>query len=326
MPKLTMVQAITNAMATEMRANPSVMVMGQDIGVNGGVFRATEGLLNEFGPERVVDTPLSEAGIIGAAIGLAIGGMRPVAEIQFMDFITPGHDQLVNHAARMRNRTRGNLTVPLVVRTPSGGGIRPPEHHSDSLESIYSHYPGLKVVIPSNPYDAKGLLIASIQDEHPVIFMEPKRIYRSHRQEVPSEAYTVPLGTAQVVREGNDCTVVTWGAMVEVCAEAARAAEEKYGWHVELIDLRTLNPLDIDTVLASAEKNGRVVVAHEAPRNCGLGAELAVLINERVFLYLQAPVVRVTGYDVPFPLAASEDYFLPNAARVLRAIEKSIRF
>jgi len=326
MPKLTMVQAIADAMKTEMLTDNRVIVMGEDVGVNGGVFRATEGLLEAFGSDRVIDTPLAEAGIIGAAIGLAIGGMRPVAEIQFMDFITPAHDQIVNHAARMSNRTRGNLTVPMVIRAPSGGGIRPPEHHSDSLEAIYSHYPGLKVVIPSTPYDAKGLLIAAIRDEGPVIFMEPKRIYRSGRQDVPAEAYTVPLGKARIVREGKDCSLIAWGAMVEVCTEAARQAEEQHGWQVELIDLRTLNPLDLDTVLASVEKNGRLVIAHEAPRNCGLGAELAALVSERVFLYLQAPVVRITGYDVPFPLAASEDYYLPNASDVLKGIEKSMRF
>lgn len=326
MPKLTMVQAIANALATEMREDPRVVIMGEDVGVNGGVFRATEGLLGEFGSDRVIDTPLAEAGIIGAAIGMAIGGMRPVAEIQFMDFITPGHDQLVNHAARMRNRTRGNLTVPLVIRTPSGGGIRPPEHHSDSTEAVYSHYPGLKVLIPSSPYDAKGLLISAIRCDDPVLFMEPKRVYRSYRQEVPAEAYMVPLGQAATVREGDDCTIVTWGAMVETCTEAARLAEEQHGWQVDLIDLRTLNPLDIDSVIASAEKTGRVVVAHEAPRNCGLGAEIAALVGERVFLYLQAPVVRVTGFDVPFPLAGSEQHYLPDAARVLQGIEKSMRF
>lgn len=326
MAKLTLVQAVADGLAAEMRLDPRVVVLGEDVGINGGVFRATEGLMAEFGEDRVIDTPLAEAGIVGAAIGMAIGGMRPVAEIQFMDFITPAHDQIVSHAARMRMRTRSGLTVPLVIRTPSGGGIRPPEHHSDSLEAIYSHYAGLKVVIPSTPYDAKGLLIASIRDDDPVIFMEPKRIYRAFREEVPAEAYTVPIGKARVVREGDDVTLIAWGAMVETCTEAARLAEERFGWKVELLDLRTINPLDLDTVLASAEKNGRVVVAHEAPRNCGFGAELAALIQERIFLYLQAPVVRVTGWDVPFPLAASEEYYLPDVKRVLAGIEKSMRF
>lgn len=326
MPKLTMVQAIADALRTEMRSDPRVIVLGEDVGLNGGVFRATEGLQSEFGPDRVVDTPLAESGIIGAAIGMAIGGLRPVAEIQFMDFITPAHDQIVNHAARMSTRTRGYLKVPLVIRTPSGGGIRPPEHHSDSLEAIYSHYPGLKVVIPSTPYDAKGMLISAIRDGDPVIFMEPKRIYRSGRQEVPEEAFTVPLGKARLVREGRDVTLLAWGAMVQTCAEAATQAEEKHGWQVELIDLRTINPLDIDAITASVEKTGRMVVAHEAPRNCGFGAELSALISEHLFLYLQAPPIRITGYDLPFPLAASEDHYLPNAQRVLEGIERSMRF
>ncbi|BDG59047.1 alpha-ketoacid dehydrogenase subunit beta [Caldinitratiruptor microaerophilus] len=326
MAKLTLVEAVRDGLAAEMRQDPRVIVLGEDVGVNGGVFRATDGLLAEFGPDRVIDTPLAESGIIGTAIGLAIGGMRPVAEIQFMDFIAPGHDQLVSHAARMRNRTRGALTVPLVIRTPSGGGIRPPEHHSDSTEAVYCHYPGIKVVIPSNPYDAKGLLIAAIRDDDPVLFMEPKRIYRAQRQEVPAEAYTVPLGKARVAREGNDCTLVSWGAMVDVCLEAAEQAEREHRWQAEVLDLRTLNPMDIDAVIASAEKTGRVAVVHEAPRQCGLGAEIAALIQERVFLYLQAPVVRVTGYDVPFPLASLEDVYLPNVRRVMAGIQKVMQF
>ncbi len=326
MPKINLIQAITDGLRTEMHRDERVMVMGEDVAVNGGVFRATDGLLQEFGAERVVDTPLAEAGIIGSAIGLAIGGMRPVAEIQFLDFITPAYDQIVNHAMRMRNRTRGSLTVPMVIRTPSGGGIRPPEHHSDSTEAVYCHHAGMKVVMPSTPYDAKGLLISAIRDPDPVLFMEPKRIYRAFRQEVPAEEYTVPLGKARIVREGTDLTLITWGAMVSVCEEAVEQAEREHGWSIELVDLRTLNPLDIDTIIASVEKTGRCVIAHEAARNCGLGAEITALLQERLFLYLQAPIGRVTGYDVPFPLAASEDYYLPDVGRVLKGIVRTVQF
>ncbi len=323
MPHMTLVQAINDALKTEMRRDPTVLVMGEDVGVNGGVFRATEGLYQEFGPDRAIDTPLAESGIIGTAIGMALNGLKPVAEIQFDGFLPPAFDQIVSHAARIRWRSRERFHVPLVIRVPYGGGIRALEHHSEAPEAYYVHTPGLKVVIPSNPYDAKGLLIAAIRDPDPVIFFEPKRLYRAFRQEVPEGDYTVPIGKAHIVREGTDVTVISWGAMVRICLQALDQLE---GVSVELVDVRTLAPLDIETVLKSVSKTGRAVIVQEAPRTCSVSSELTALITERVLLHLQAPVVRVTGYDTHIPYLTMEQYYLPDAGRVKKGIEKVLSF
>jgi 2-oxoisovalerate dehydrogenase E1 component beta subunit len=324
MTQMNLVQAIQSALRNALQEDENVLVMGEDVAKLGGVFRVTEGLLSEFGADRVLDTPLSETGILGTAIGMALHGLRPVTEIQFADFIYPGFDQLVNEAAKYRYRTAGEFHVPLVVRTPYGGGIRGGQYHSQSPESLFIHTPGLKVICPSNPYDAKGLLIEAIRDEDPVVFFEPKRVYRAVRMEVPEESYGVPLGEAKVVRSGEQVTCVAWGAMLY---EAFTAAEEaaKVGVDVELIDLRTLWPLDIDAVTASVKKTGRVVVVHEAPRTCGFGGELVALIAERAFLHLEAPPVRVTGYDTPFPLTHEREY-LPLSHRIVPALLESARY
>ncbi len=326
MAQLTLVQAVNDGLRTAMRADDRVVLLGEDIGVDGGVFRATEGLLQEFGPDRVIDTPLAESGIVGTAIGMAVYGLRPVAEIQFDGFLPPAFDQIVSHAARIRWRSRGRFHVPLVIRAPYGGGIRALEHHSESPEAYYAHTPGLKVVIPSNPYDTKGLLIASIRDPDPVIFFEPKRLYRAFREEVPEGDYEVPLGKARVARDGSDLTLIAWGSMVPVALQAAEEAEERDGVSVEVIDLRTLVPLDWGTIAQSVEKTGRVVVVQEAPRTGGFASELIALINDKLLLYLEAPVQRVTAPDTVIPLGRMEDYYLPDAGRVLRAIRKAVTF
>ncbi len=323
--KLTIAQAVRDAMRDELRRDETVVVLGEDVGVDGGVFRATEGLIEEFGPERVIDTPLAESAIIGMSVGMAATGMRPVAEIQFMGFVYPAVNQLLAHASRMRNRTRGVLSVPMVVRMPYGGGIHPPEHHSESYESMFLNSPGFKVVVPSNPYDAKGLLTAAIRDPDPVLFMEPKRIYRAFRDSVPTEPYTVPLGEAAVAREGDDVTLISWGAMVRVCLDAADMLDRE-DVSVEVVDLRTLNPLDRPTVLASVEKTGRAVVVHEAPRTTGFGAEIAALIGEHALLHLVAPVKRVTGYDIVFPLAKNEKLYLPTRDRIAGVVRETLEF
>ena len=323
--KLTLAQAVRDAMRDEMDRDPSVIVLGEDVGVDGGVFRATDGLIERFGSDRVIDTPLAESAIIGMSVGMAATGLRPVAEIQFMGFVYPAINQLFGHAARMRNRTRGHLTVPMVVRMPYGGGIHPPEHHSESYESLFLTTPGFKVVVPSNPYDAKGLLIAAIRDEDPVLFMEPKRIYRAFRDNVPTEPYTVPIGSASVDHEGDDVTLISWGAMVRVCHDAA-AMLARDDVSVEVVDLRTLNPLDRDTILTSVEKTGRAVVVHEAPRTNGFGGEIAALIGEHLLLQLLAPVQRVAGFDVVFPAAKNEKLYLPNRDRIAKAVRKTMDF
>jgi len=325
MAVMNMIQALNDALRLEMRRDPRVIVMGEDVGRLGGVFRVTVGLLDEFGPDRVIDTPLAEAGIIGTAIGMALYGLRPVAEIQFADFIYPAFDQIVNELAKYRYRSGGQYSCPLVIRTPSGGGIRGGHYHSQSPEAYFVHTAGLKVVIPSNPYDAKGLLLAAIRDEDPVIFFEPKRIYRAATGEVPEGDYTVPIGKARVEMEGKDVTLISYGAMMVECREAAQKAREKWGISVELIDLRTLLPLDVDTVVQSVQKTGRVVIVHEAPRTCGLAAELIALINEKAFLYLEAPPVRVTGFDTPFPYTLEHDY-LPDTGRILKAIYETVHY
>ncbi|MFN4218587.1 MAG: alpha-ketoacid dehydrogenase subunit beta [Candidatus Bipolaricaulia bacterium] len=325
MPQLNIVQAINDALKTEMRRDPTVLVLGEDVGVNGGVFRATENLYKEFGPDRAIDTPLSEAGIVGTAIGMALNGLKPIAEIQFDGFMAPAFDQIVSHAARIRWRSRGRFHVPLVIRAPYGGGIRGPELHSESPEAHYAHTPGLKVVIPSNPYDAKGLLIAAIRDPDPVIYLEPKRLYRAFRAEVPEEDYLVPIGKARIAREGSDVTLIAWGAMMPIALGAAEKLTAQ-NVSVEVIDLRSLVPLDIETVIESVKKTGRVVIVHEAPKTCGFGSELAALVNDKAFEYLKAPIVRVTGPDTIIPQARLEDYYLPDVGRCVRGIERALSY
>ena len=322
--KLSIVEAVNLALREEMRRDGRVVVLGEDVGRNGGVFRATQGLFDEFGEERVIDTPLSESGIVGTAIGMAVYGLRPVAEIQFMGFVYLAFNQIVVHAARIRNRSRGRYHVPLVVRMPYGGGIKALEHHSESTEALFTHIPGLKVVVPATPRDAKGLLSAAIRDPDPVIFLEPKKIYRAFKEDVP-EDHLVPLGRARLVKEGNDVSVIAWGAMVRTAEKAAQLAEER-GVSAEVLDLRCLAPLDVDAVISSVKKTGRAVVVHEAPKTCGYGAELAALINEKALLSLEAPVERVTGQDITVPLPKGEDYYHPSAERVLWGIEKVMNF
>ncbi len=325
MASRTLVEAVNDALGTALGEDERVLVLGEDVGRNGGVFRATDGLIDRFGAERVVDTPLAEAGIVGTSIGLALYGMRPVAEIQFLGFSYQAFSQLIAQAARVRWRSRSRFTCPLVVRAPFGVGVRAPELHSDALEAHFVHTPGLKVVAPATPYDAKGLLLAAIDDPDPVIFLEPLRGYRAGRGEVPEGRYTVPLGEASVVREGRDVTVVAWSAMVAVSLAAAEALAGE-GIECEVIDLRTLAPFDAATVVGSVQKTGRAVVVHEAPRTAGLGAEIVATINDRALLALEAPVARVTGYDVPIPPALLEDHYLPTPARVEAAIRHTVRF
>ncbi|MDY6780474.1 MAG: alpha-ketoacid dehydrogenase subunit beta [Halobacteria archaeon] len=322
---LTLVQAVRDALETEMQRDDDVLVMGEDVGRNGGVFRATEGLYDEFGGERVIDTPLAESGIVGTAIGIAAYGLRPVAEIQFMGFIYPALDQIVSHAARLRTRSRGRFSCPLVVRAPYGGGIHAPEHHSESTEAFFAHYPGLKVVVPSTPYDAKGLLINAIRDPDPVVFLEPKMIYRAFREEVPTDEYEVPLGSAEVRREGEDVTVFSWGAMARRSAEAVDDLSEE-GIDAEVVDLRTLSPLDRETLVESFKKTGRAVVVHEAPRTGGFAGEVVSTLQEEALLYQEAPVERVTGFDVPYPLSKLENSYLPGEKRIKEAVRKTVEF
>ncbi|MXR51874.1 alpha-ketoacid dehydrogenase subunit beta [Halovenus sp. WSH3] len=321
---LTLVQAVRDALYVEMERDDDVIVMGEDVGENGGVFRATQGLIEEF-PDRVVDTPLAESGIVGTAVGMAAYGMRPVPEIQFMGFIYPAFDQIVSHAARLRTRSNGRFSCPMVVRAPYGGGIRAPEHHSESTEAFFVHQPGLKVVVPSTPYDTKGLLTAAIRDPDPVIFLEPKLIYRAFREDVPEESYTVELGEAAVRREGSDVSVYTWGAMTRPTMEAAEDLAEE-GIDCEVIDLRTLSPLDEEAIKESFTKTGRGVVVHEAPKTGGLAGEIIATIQEDVLLYQEAPISRVTGFDVPFPLYSVEDYYMPEPARIKDGIRETVEF
>ncbi len=324
MPQMNMVQAITDALRHEMRRDNRVVILGEDVGKVGGVFRVTQGLFDEFGDERVIDTPLSEGGIIGTAIGMALYGLVPVPEIQFADFIFPAYDQIVSELAKYRYRSGGEYPAKLVIRTPVGGGIRGGHYHSQHPEAQFIHVAGLKVVCPSNPADAKGLLLSSIRDPDPVLFFEPKRIYRAAKGDVPEGDYTVPLGKANVVREGKHVTVIVWGAMLYEALEAANQAATQ-GVETEIVDLRTLWPLDIDAIINSVKKTGRVVVVHEAPKSCGLGSEIVSLINEKAFLHLEAPPKRVTGYDTPFPYTLEMEY-LPLAHRILPAILETARY
>jgi 2-oxoisovalerate dehydrogenase E1 component beta subunit len=321
MAKVTMVEAITMAMAHELENDPSVVVLGEDVGINGGVFRATAGLQQRFGKERVMDTPLAEALIAGISIGMAAQGMKPVAEIQFSGFIYPTVDQMINHAGRLRTRTRGRLHVPMVLRAPSGGGIHAPEHHSESNEAMFAHMPGIRTVMPSSPSRAYGLLLAAIREPDPVVFLEPTRLYRLNKQEVEDNGEALPLDTCFVLREGDDVTLVSWGAMIhETLQAAAKLAEEGIG--CEVIDLATVSPIDFETILESVEKTGRLVIIHEAPKNCGVGAEVAATVAERGIYSLKAPIERVTGYDIPMPLFKLEHDYMPSVERVIKGIRK----
>ena len=324
MPVLNVIQAVNDALRVEMRRDPDVVVLGEDVGRFGGVFRATQGLQQEFGADRVVDTPLAEGGIVGTAVGMALYGLKPVPEIQFADFIYPAFDQIVNEVAKYRYRSGGQYSCPMVIRTPYGGGIRGGHYHSQSPEAHFIHTAGLKVVVPSNPRDAKGLLISAIRDPDPVLFFEPKRVYRAAKGEVPEGEYAVPIGHAAVTREGTQVTLLAWGAMWHEADRAAREAEAE-GIDCEVLDLRSLQPLDLDTIVASVSKTGRAVVIHEAPRTCGFGAELAALVQERCFLHLEAPVVRVTGFDTPFPYSLEAEY-LPRAPRILKAVREIVAY
>ncbi len=324
MATMNIIQAVNDALRLEMRRDPNVVVLGEDVGKVGGVFRVTQGLFDEFGENRVIDTPLSEGGIIGTAVGMALYGMVPVPEIQFADFIFPAFDQIVNEAAKLRYRSGGQFACPMVIRTPYGGGIRGGHYHSQSPEAHFVHTAGLKVIVPSNPYDAKGLLISAIRDPDPVVFFEPKRVYRAAKGDVPEGEYAVPFGKAAVTREGTQVTVIAWGAMWHEAAQAAREAEQE-GIDCEVIDLRSLQPLDVETLVASVSKTGRAVIVHEAPRTCGFGAELAALIQERCFLSLEAPIARVTGFDTPVPDTLEAEY-LPRAPRILRALRETVRY
>jgi pyruvate dehydrogenase E1 component beta subunit len=325
MAQLNMVEAINLALAEELQRDPAVLLLGEDVGKEGGVFRVTEGLQQRFGVERAIDTPLAESGIIGVALGMALLGLRPVAEIQFMGFMPPAYDQIISHVSRIRNRTRGVYSAPLVIRMPYGGGIHAPEHHSESTEALLVHTPGIKVVVPSTPADAFGLLKSAIRDPDPVLFLEPKRIYRALKEEVAGGEALVPLGQARLVRPGRDLTLVAWGALVR---EAQKAAEQlaAEGIEAEIIDPRTLSPLDTPALIASVRKTGRCLVVHEAARSCGLGAEIAAQVMEQALLYLKAPVERVTGFDTVMPLPKGEHFYLPDARRILRGVRKMLAF
>lgn len=321
MAQLTLVEAINLALTEEMARDERVVLLGEDVGKNGGVFRATQGLLERFGDHRVIDTPLSESAIVGASIGLAVYGLRPIAELQFEGFAFGAMEQLVAHASRIRNRSRGRYECPLVVRVPYGGGIHAPEHHSESNEAYFVHTPGLKVVAPSTPYEAKGLLLAAIRDPDPVIFMEPKKIYRSLREEVPEEEYTIPLGQSRIVVEGRNVTLIAWGAMLQVALQSARLMADR-GISCEVLDMRTLSPLDTEAIVESVSKTNRAVIVQEAQRNCGVAAEITACINEKALLHLEAPVERVTGFDTVMPLPKLEQHYLPDARRVANAIDR----
>lgn len=323
MAEVSLIDALTMAMAWELEHDPTVVILGEDVGINGGVFRATAGLQDRFGEDRVMDTPLAEGMIAGVSVGMAAQGMRPIAEIQFMGFIYPTVDQIINHAARMRNRTRGRLSCPMVLRAPYGGGIHAPEHHSESTEALFAHMPGVRVVIPSSPARAYGLLLAAIRDPDPVVFLEPKRIYRLNKQIVEDNGKALPLDTCYILREGTDVTVVTWGAMTY---ETLKAVDQlaKNGVSCEVIDLATISPIDYETILESVEKTGRLVIAHEAARNCGVGAEIAAIVAEKGLYDLKGPIRRITGYDVVMPLFRREMDYMPSVAKVADTIRESM--
>ncbi len=326
MAEMNMVAALNRALHEAMAQDPDVVVLGEDVGVDEGVFRVTEGLLKKFGAQRVLDMPLAEAAIVGMSVGMAIYGLKPVCEIQFAGFCYLDYDQLESHAARYRNRTQGRFHCQMVLRTPYGGGIRAIEHHSESREAIYAHTPGLKMIIPSGPRNARALLLSAIRDPDPVLFFEPASIYRAFKEEVPEEEETLPLGKAQVARPGTDVTVITYGAMRRPALEAAEVLATTDGVNVEIIDLLSLYPMDTETIVASVKKTGHAVVVHEAPRTCGIAAEVVSRLVENAFLYLEAPVRRLTGFDIPFPYFAREKAYLPNAARIARAVRQTLEF
>jgi pyruvate dehydrogenase E1 component beta subunit len=325
MAELTMLEAITHALSHQLKHDPRVVVFGEDIALNGGVFRATEGLTERFGAQRVFDTPLAESGIVGMAIGMASHGLRPIVEIQFMGFIYPAVDQIINHAARLRNRTRGRLTCPLVIRAPYGGGIHAPEHHSESTEAMFAHMPGLRVVIPSSPARAYGLLVSAIQDPDPVIFLEPKRVYRLGKENIDEHGNGLPLDTCFVLREGTDVTLVSWGAMIQETLQAAKLLAN-FAIDAEVIDLATIKPIDIDTISQSVSKTGRCVIVHEAVKTGGVGAEIAALLAEKSITSLLAPIQRVTGYDTVMPMFQNEHLYMPDSSRIVDATVKTMEF
>lgn len=322
MATINLLQAINQTLQQQMAKDNKIILLGEDIGTEGGVFRVTAGLQKQFGKDRVIDTPISEAAIIGSAIGMAVGGLKPIPEIQFSGFMFSGYNQIVTHLARLRNRSRGKYNLPVVIRMPYGGGIRALEHHSESLEVLFAHIPGLKLVIPSTPYDAKGLLISAIKDPDPVIFFEPKRLYRAFRQEVPEEEYEIQIGKANILKKGNDITVVAWGAMVREVEKASKLVPEV---DIELIDLRTISPFDEETIINSVKKTGRFLVAHEAVESFGPGAELIATVTNNAFYYLAAPPTRVTGYDVTVPLARGENYFMVDDKKIAYAIKNLMK-
>lgn len=323
MSEMTLAQSLNGALDTALESDERVVLLGEDIGRTGGVFRITDGLRDKYGERRVFDTPVAESGIVGAGFGMAIAGLRPVLELQFLGFSYPAYDQIINHVARIRNRSNHRFTAPLVIRVPFGGGIGAAEHHSESTEAIYAHIPGLKVVVPSTPADARGLLLAAIEDPDPVLFLEPIRLYRAVKEEVPDIYYTTEIGPLRIEREGGDITLISWGAMIKETRAAAAILEEG-GISVEVLDLRTLSPIDHDGIIDSARKTGRVVVIHEAPRTAGLGGEVAAIIQERALYSLLAPVRRVTGWDTVFPLKRSEAHYLPSVEQIVRAAEETL--
>jgi pyruvate dehydrogenase E1 component beta subunit len=324
MTVLNMVEAINLALKQEMKKDKNVVLIGEDVGEDGGVFRVTEGLSKLYGNNRVMDSPLAESGIVGTSIGMATMGLKPICEVQFEGFTMPALDQLISHASRLRNRSRGRFKVPMVLRCPIGGGIKALEHHSDSPETYFVHTPGLKVVIPSSPYEAKGLLISAIRDPDPVIFFEPKKIYRAIKEEVPEEEYTIPLGKANVVREGKDVTLITYGAWVKTVKEAVEKMSDS-GIDVEIVDLRTLSPLDTSTIIESVKKTGKCVIVHEAQKTLGMASEIIARINEKAFYNLEAPIERVVGYDVIVPLRLYENYYLPTHQKIINAVERVLK-
>lgn len=326
MTKMHMVSALNNALDIAMKENDKVIILGEDVGVNGGVFRVTDELITKYGEERVVDTPLAEAAIVGSSIGLAVNGMKPVCEIQFSGFSYQAFHHIKQHMARLRQRSHNTMSCPMIMRAPCSGGIRALEHHSESPESFFIHCQGITVIMPSGPYDAKGLMLAAMKSEDPIIFLEPKKIYRSFKEEVPEESYEIEIGKANIKKEGNDISIITWGAMTKLVMDSVEDIEKETGKSVEVLDLRTLWPFDIKAITATAKKTGRVVVVQEATRACSLGSEIAAQIQERCILNLKAPIQRVSGFDIPFPHFAMENYFLPNKTRILNAVKKTLEY